>query len=222
MTIQSIYTAWLSTALFVVLLGLLLISSASFSYAASDKELYDKNWKEGEAFSEQGKWEKAVVSFTNAIKYFPKLPANYGFYVNRGNAYSMLGKLDLALADYKKALDSFPNKGAMELGEVYYNRGEAYNRNGKPELAILDYEKAITIDGEIKSVHNKLAWLLATNSNDKIRDGKKAVEHALIACKQDDNKNPNHLDTLAAAYAENGDFTNVSAMSRKSVPHAVE
>jgi tetratricopeptide (TPR) repeat protein len=176
-------------------------------YSASNEELYDRYWEEGNQHSEAGRWKEAAEAFSKAIRYYPALPGNYGTYVNRANAYSMQGRLDLALKDYSKVLAAFPDKSVKELGEVYYNRGAAYDRNGKPELAIPDYEKAIAIDSQIRSVHNKLAWILATSADDKIRNGEKAVKHGLIACEQTGNKNGYYLDTLAAAYAESGNFT---------------
>jgi hypothetical protein len=40
----------------------------------------------------------------------------------------------------------------------------------------------------------------------KYRDGTKAVANATKSCELDSWKNPNHIDTLAAAYAEAGNF----------------
>jgi len=190
--------------------------------SASDKDLYDKYWQEGAAFSDEGKWDKAALSFTKAIQYYPKLPDNYGTYVNRASAYSMLGKLDQALADYNRVIKSFSDQSAKELGEVYYNRGAAYHRNGKPRLALDDYDKCLSIDPDIKSVHNKIAWLRATSPDESIRNGKKAIKHALAACGQTDNKNHSYIDTLAAAYAESGDYDSAVKSIRLAIELAIE
>ena len=52
---------------------------------------------------------------------------------------------------------------------------------------------------------NNLAWLLATCPDAEYRNGKKAVELSKKALGI--NHNPIYLDTLAAAYAEIGDFS---------------
>ena len=56
------------------------------------------------------------------------------------------------------------------------------------------------------AAYNDLAWLLATTPNDSFRNGKQAVEFALKASQLTNQKSPTVLDTLAAAYAELGNF----------------
>ncbi len=51
------------------------------------------------------------------------------------------------------------------------------------------------------------AWIWATCPDSRYRDGKQAVESATRACELTGWKSPDELDTLAAAYAESGDFT---------------
>jgi tetratricopeptide (TPR) repeat protein len=54
---------------------------------------------------------------------------------------------------------------------------------------------------------DELAWLLATYPDSKSRDGTEAVQLAERACALTDRRIPALLDTLAAAYAEAGDFS---------------
>jgi hypothetical protein len=54
--------------------------------------------------------------------------------------------------------------------------------------------------------HGGLAHLYATCPDSNLRDGKKAVEHGQRACELSEWKNPQALHTLAAGYAEAGDF----------------
>jgi len=53
---------------------------------------------------------------------------------------------------------------------------------------------------------NALAWRQATYPSAAIRNGAKAVENASKACALTDHSNRGYIDTLAAAYAEAGDF----------------
>ncbi len=49
---------------------------------------------------------------------------------------------------------------------------------------------------------NAVAWVLATDRDDRLRDGAEAVKWAEAACEKDNRKTAAYLDTLAAAYAE--------------------
>ena len=54
--------------------------------------------------------------------------------------------------------------------------------------------------------YHALAWLWATCPEESFRDGKRAVDLATRGCKLAEWKDAHMLDTLAAAYAEVGDF----------------
>jgi tetratricopeptide (TPR) repeat protein len=71
---------------------------------------------------------------------------------------------------------------------------------------VQEFDQAIRIDPQNAEAHNGLAWQLSTARQQEIRNGRLAVELALKACELTQWKNPNHLDTLAAAYAEAGQF----------------
>jgi len=64
---------------------------------------------------------------------------------------------------------------------------------------------------------NSLAWLLATHKEDKFRDPKEAIQLAERACELTNYENPGLVDTLAAAYAAAGRFSDAVATAEKAV-----
>ncbi|MFO0939729.1 MAG: hypothetical protein U0930_03070 [Pirellulales bacterium] len=75
---------------------------------------------------------------------------------------------------------------------------------GEFSKALEKADELIAESPDLAPLHNYKAWLLATCKVDSVRNGKQAVEHALRACELDDS--PEYIDTLAAAYAEDGNF----------------
>lgn len=75
--------------------------------------------------------------------------------------------------------------------------------------------RAAAGNGDVFALNN-LAWRLATSSDSAIRDGRSAVDFAEKAVAKTD-RNPGTLDTLAAAYAEAGDFPKAASVQRKAI-----
>lgn len=109
-------------------------------------------------------------------------------------------------------------------------RGDAKLSVSQHQEAVDDYDQAIEMlernreklepeefDLDYSGLLNNLAWVLATSPKDKLRDGKRAVELSLKACEATDYEAAHILSTLAAAYAEVGDFENARKWSSKSV-----
>jgi Flp pilus assembly protein TadD len=106
------------------------------------------------------------------------------------------------MADYDTALQLDPN-----LAQAYVARANLQIQKKNYHQAVSDLETAVQMKSKkLDWALNSLAWLRATCPEAKTRGGKEAVELAMKACELSQWKNWSFIDTLAAAYAEAGDF----------------
>ncbi len=97
------------------------------------------------------------------------------------------------------------------------SRGDAYLNVGDHAGAIADFNRALELQPRNTALLNNLAWVLATSPVDALRDGKRAVQLATQACDLTDYKTPHVLSTLAAAFAEEGNFETAIKWSQQAV-----
>jgi tetratricopeptide (TPR) repeat protein/uncharacterized protein YceK len=104
-----------------------------------------------------------------------------------------------------------------------YLRAMAHHKNGEYEKATSDFNRLLTQfrasnhsgwPGEA-DVSNYLAWLLATCPKKKYRDGVQALTLAQKIVEM--KRSGPHLDTLAAALAETGDFKEAVKVQKEAV-----
>ena len=76
-------------------------------------------------------------------------------------------------------------------------------------------------DPENVAVLNELAWLLSTCPDAKVRDGEKAVELATKVCELTKWKSIWYFDTLAAAYAETGNFEKAVDYQKRALKDSI-
>ena len=97
------------------------------------------------------------------------------------------------------------------------NLGVLLVKGGDAAGAIQQWNTSLQIDPNDGNALNNLAWVLATYSLDGVRDGKKAVELAEKASILPGGESPIVLRTLAAAYAESGDFVKAIGAAQRAV-----
>ena len=131
----------------------------------------------------------------------------------------------------RKAIDVLTAALEVDANSVAIlrSRGDALLSVGDHTSAIEDYEDAIDALGKIEEsatdakkseaagIYNNLAWVLATSPNDSVRNGKRAVELGEMAAELSEYNEAHILSTLAAAFAEVGDFPKAIEWSTKSV-----
>jgi len=130
-----------------------------------------------------------------------------------------LGMLYLAAEQPREAIRRFTR--ALEIDEDNFpcrrGRSDAAISMGDHPAALADLEKALALEPDDSGVLNNLAWLLATSPDDDLRNGKRAIELATKACEETKWEAAHIISTLAAAYAETGDFENARKYARQAV-----
>ena len=172
----------------------------------------------GMALSQKGKADEALSHYAASLEIAPNFVQAHN---NLGAELANRGRVAEAEDHFLAALRVDPNyaPGASNLANLL-------NRQGKPGQAIVQYQLGVILAGRKQTeaaiahfreaVHlqpdwlealNNLAWLLATEPDAKLRNGTEAVRLAAHAVELTKTNNAGVLDTLGAAYAEVGRFS---------------
>ena len=166
--------------------------------------------------AEEKDYDQAIKDLEALEKFLPKKDAELLLQI--GRLYAVAEHRTKAIEEYDAALAVSDNPWL-----VYRVRGDAYLNIGKQVEAIRDYEKAIQAydksktkaDDDHAGLLNNLAWILATSPDAKLRDAKGSIELGTKACEETKYKEAYILSTLAAGYAEKGDFDSAAKWSTK-------
>jgi Flp pilus assembly protein TadD len=156
-----------------------------------------------------GKIQEAIGHYERALRIKPSYADSY---INLGVALWQVGKAQEAIDHWEQALRIDPS-----LVEAHNNLGQASLQAGKFQEAIRHYEQALRVDPNYILAQNNLAWVLATLSPMEGGDPTRAVALAERVCDATGHHATAYLDTLAAAYAAAGRFSEAIAIAEQAV-----
>ncbi|HTQ50755.1 MAG TPA: tetratricopeptide repeat protein, partial [Candidatus Acidoferrales bacterium] len=131
-------------------------------------------------------------------------------------ALAARGRFDEAIQSYRQSIQINPGRAG-----TYLNLGLTLGQMGRTREAIAQYRKALELDPDLPTALNNLAWILATSSDEQLRNGAEAVRLAERACELTHYAQPWFVGTLAAAYAEAGRFPEAATTAEKAEQLAI-
>ena len=204
---------------------------------------WDAEYNLGTALLGKGLVDEAILHCERAVSMRPTDPDAQ---VSLGDALIQKGRIDDAITHYQRASLLHPDHflALNGLGNALLEKGElddaiqvcrsalllrpsdagchttlaiALEEKGNPAEAIQHYRKALELSPNSISTLTNLAWLLATSQDASVRNGPRAVELAAQADRMVGGTNTIVLRTLAAAYAENGEFAKAIRTARSAM-----
>ena len=160
-----------------------------------------------------GQTPEAMPLFQKALEVDPD---NAKVHYNLANIAFAQGQWQEAIDHYQHALKQMPDSV-----HAHYQLGLALERRGQVAAAEAQLQRVIELDPLHVTAINNLAWLLATSSEPSLRDGPKAVKLARQAVQLSNGLSPQIVDTLAAAYAEAGQFPEAIETARRALELSV-
>jgi len=163
-----------------------------FTQAIDSGELSQENlsiayYNRGNAWSNKGKYNRAIADYTKAIEIDPEYADAY---YNRALAWKNKGYryYKKAAADFKKS--TMANRMAIIANltkiiemtpndpKVYYNRGIIWKKIGDYDKALADYTKAIEIDPNYTNAYNSRGhvWYAKGDYEKAIADYTQAID----------------------------------------------
>jgi len=159
----------------------------------------------------QGQMAQAIEALQSSVHYNPGSAENH---FNLGTVLLTVSRYAEAEPALKEALRLDPS-----LRDVHPYLGWAYAAQGKQAAAREQYALGSRYKRNWQIAMRRQAWRLATDPDPKRRNGPQALLWARMAASFEET-DPEALDTLAAALADNGQYPEAAATLRKAIPLA--
>ncbi len=161
-----------------------------------------------------GRVDEAIALYKRALEINPQ---HLDTCINLGVALFQKGRTEEAISYYQKAVEISPHEA-----DAHNNLGHALFKVGRVNEAIAHLQKAVEIAPQSLTARNNLAWALATGPVPSLRNGVQAIALAKQSLQLAGGSNPELLGTLAAGYAEAGQFSNAVAAAQQALQLATK
>jgi len=142
--------------------------------------------------------EPAIAAYREAVRIHENWPLARK---RLADDLAKTGKTSEAIAEFEALLVMVPGdvESRSQLADLL-------SQAHRDKEATEQYREALRWMPNRPETLNNLAWILATSPDAQVRNGKQAIRYASEACELTQRKQPLFIGTLAAAYAEDGQF----------------
>jgi Flp pilus assembly protein TadD len=162
----------------------------------------------GVVLAQMGSTDEAIAHYQEALRLKPDYADAHN---NLGLALANLGRTAEAIEHYQRALRLKP-----DYPEAYDNLRMALASISGTSEAVEQYRRLLQLRPDSVEILNNLAWLLATHEPAQGGDPARAVQLAQRASEVAGPENAQCLDTLAAAYAAAGRFSDAVVTAERA------
>lgn len=188
-------------------------SAGPSDYAGHANQAYYK-MQSGDLRGAAEELTQAINIARTLIKERPDLMSD--LFADRAQVWNRGHQPEAALRDCITAIKLYPKNA-----EPYRQSYVAFLQLHQYHRAVESSEAAARVTHRYPSTYlNNAAWVMATCPDPQARNGKQAISDASRACELSHWKDWHTIDTLAAAYAEAGDFNEAITCQQRAISAA--
>jgi len=209
---------------------------------AASRAAAEAERRAGAALAAKGDDAGAMAHFREAIRLDPDFGPTHN---NLAAALAKAGQIDEAITQYAEAIrlsplraephwnlamllqdagrlpEALPHLRAAVLFnpkvEMRYRLAAASADTGHVPEAEAEFESVLRERPDSNGAETRMAWLLATAPDARLRNGPRAVQLAEDAAQRTERRDASVLNSLAAAYAEVGRYEDAAAVAAEAI-----
>jgi len=166
----------------------------------------------GMALDALGQHDQALVELAEGVRLAPHHAVTQ---YNLAVALAVAGHLQESVPHFRAAVEIDPRslQSRYGLALALAKAGQLREADGEFDLLLQEQPNSAVVE-------TMLAWLLATPEDSQLRDGPRALRLAEDAVQLTNRKDPDALNSLAAAYAESGRFDDAVKTAESALDRA--